>query len=208
MRRPLGLGLAVGATAALSLVLAVPLVGPDGAGAEDTETPSETTPSEPPAATARIASLSEEVKVNGLVGFGDTFALPIEARGTVTWAPADGTVLGHGDTVVRIDNRPIVMLRSDTPLYRTLRLVGSGEKDSAGHKLGLQEGEDVLTLQNYLLSLGFDDKGRMEADGTFGVSTKRAVKEWQADVGHPATGTIDRAQMIFGDSDVRVDTSL
>ncbi len=158
-------------------------------------------------ATAQIDSLSEEVKINGVVGYGDSFRLPVEAQGIVTWSPEEGAILGHGDTVVKVDQRPVLILRSPIPLYRELRLIGSGERDTAGTKLGLMKGSDVETLQKYLLEQGFDDKGRLEADGTFGAATKRAVKAWQAEVAHPATGRIDRSQMVFLTSDIRVDSS-
>ncbi len=158
-------------------------------------------------ATAERGDLTEEVKINGLVGYGDSFRLPIEAQGTVTGSPEAGTVLGNGDTAVTIDQRPVVILRSPLPLYRELRQVGSGERDEAGTKLGPMKGDDVQTLQTYLLEEGFDDKGRLKSDGTFGASTKRAVKAWQAEVGHPATGRIDRSQMIFIPYNVRVEVA-
>ena len=97
-------------------------------------------------ATAERGDLTEEVKINGLVGYGDSFRLPIEAQGTVTGSPEAGTVLGNGDTAVTIDQRPVVILRSPLPLYRELRQVGSGERHAAGTKLGPMKGDDVQTL--------------------------------------------------------------
>ncbi|MEQ7010385.1 N-acetylmuramoyl-L-alanine amidase [Actinopolymorpha sp. B17G11] len=53
----------------------------------------------------------------------------------------------------------------------------------AGH---LQIGDDVATLQQRLLELGF---GVDRVDGVYGPSTERAVKEFQRSVGAPPDGT-------------------
>lgn len=56
----------------------------------------------------------------------------------------------------------------------------------------LQTGDDVLTLQQRLLDLGFQ-VGRV--DGTFGPATERAVREFQRNVGVPPDGTCGPATL-------------
>lgn len=168
--------------------------------AEATEAPSTTE-----TVTVKRQNLVETAEATGTVGNGTPLPLPVDAQGTVTWAPEQNDVLRAGDVAVRVDNRPVHLAAGETPLYRELRLVSSSERDAAGDKLGVQTGPDVVQLQQFLLSQGFDDDGSLEADGTFGASTKRAVKDWQESVGHPATGRVDRTQLLFISGDVRVD---
>ena len=54
------------------------------------------------------------------------------------------------------------------PMYRDLRLESPR-----------LEGYDVAQLQQFLITLGFDDDGAMTADGVFGTTTRNAVRDWQ-----------------------------
>lgn len=146
-------------------------------------------------------TLTETAESTGTVGRGEPVELAVDGQGIVTWVPDHGDVLSVGDTAVRIDNRPVTLAAGTTPLYRELRLVGSSERDEAGNKLGHQKGFDVAQLQQFLLDEGFDDDGTLEVDADFGPSTKRAVQDWQEAVGHPATGRVDRSQLVFIDGD-------
>lgn len=154
-----------------------------------------------------LGDLVQKAEANGTVGYGNKTTLPIEATGLVTESPESGALLQPGDTVVRVEDRPVTLALGTQPLYRELRRVPSGERDDAGDRLGLQEGVDVEQLQNFLLGAGFDDKGRLEADGTFGITTERAVEDWQRSVGHAATGKVDRSQLVFIAGPVRIDSA-
>ncbi len=158
-------------------------------------------------ATVAVArqTLTETAETTGTVGRGEPAVLPIDSQGIVTWVPEQDHVLTDGDIALRIDNRPITLAAGTTPLYRELRLVGSGERDEAGNRLGHQKGFDVEQLQQFLLDSGFDDDGKLEVDADFGPSTKRAVQDWQEAVGHPATGRVDRSQLVFIDGDIIVE---
>lgn len=150
----------------------------------------------------------ERQKAEASVGNGAVLTLPLEAEGIVTWAPDQGAVLRSGDAIVEIGGRPVVLVIGQSPLYRPLRLVPAGERDEAGTRVGLLHGQDVTQLQQFLLDAGHDDKGRLSVDGEFGLSTQRAVKEWQQAVGHPATGVIDTAQMVFMTTPLLADSQL
>ncbi len=153
-------------------------------------------------------SLTESVEANGSVGHGAVSTLPIDTQGIVTRAPAQDDLLTEGDVAVWVNERPVTLAAGSAPMYRELRRVASGERDEAGVRVGLQSGTDVDQLQAFLLAEGFDDDGRLEPDGIFGVSTERAVKAWQTSVGLPATGRVDRAQIVFVDRPVRVESEL
>lgn len=165
------------------------------------------TPTTTDTETVTRRTLTEQADATGQVGYDAPTNLAIGASGTVTAAPEQNDVLSPGDEAIRIDDKPVTLVKGDVPLYRELRRVPSGERDAAGDKIGLLEGDDVLQLQRYLLSEGFDDSERLEADGIFGLSTERAVKAWQKDRGLPATGKIDNTQMVFIDGPVRVDSA-
>ncbi len=155
--------------------------------------------------------LIDELQLGGVVGYGQPMPLAIEGPagggGIVTAAPEAGQELRPGDAAVHIDDRPVMLAQGTQPLYRELRLVGASERDEANEKLGRQSGDDVTQLQTFLLGQGHDDDDRLEVDGEFGLSTQRAVKDWQRAIGRPATGRVDRSQLVFVDGPVRVDTA-
>ena len=194
---------AVGALAAVGAGIAVvPRVA-----AQDEPAPDEPTEETMPAelTTVERRTLRESESVNGSIGFGSTRPLQTQGDGIVTEAPEPGDVLRPGDVAVRIAQRPIALVRGETPMYRELRRVRSGERDDAGDKIDEQFGDDVKQLQEYLIGAGLDNDGKLTADGVFGKETERAVKEWQRFVGHPATGRIDRRQIVFVPGPVRVE---
>lgn len=157
---------------------------------------------------AVVQDVTEEQKVEARAGNGAVLTLPLELEGIVTWAPEPGTVLRSGDVIVEVGGRPVVLVIGESPLYRPLRLVGAGERDEAGTRLGRQTGADVTQLQQFLVDEGHDDDGRLAADGEFGISTQRAVKAWQRAAGHPATGVVDTSQMIFMTGELLVGSRL
>lgn len=204
-RRPIvvpALGLAVGSLLGLTACSAPDQASADAA--EEAETESVDTELVP----AIRQDVVEMATLEASVGNGTVLTLPIEIEGTVTWAPAQGAMLRSGDVVVEVGERPVVLVIGESPLYRPLRLVVRGERDEAGTRIGALKGADVAQLQQYLLDEGFDDKGRLIVDETFGLSTQRAVKSWQTSVGHPATGVIDTSQMLFMTSEVLVSSEL
>jgi peptidoglycan hydrolase-like protein with peptidoglycan-binding domain len=66
------------------------------------------------------------------------------------------------------------------------------------------EGADVEQLQRFLLGQGFDDEGRLEADGVFGYSTERAVEDWQESLGVDETGRVGPTQVVFSPTPLRI----
>ena len=159
-----------------------------------------------------VAAVRQDVverhKAEARVGNGAVVTLPIQQKGIVTWAPEQGETLRSGDVIVEVGGRPVVLVVGESPLYRPLRLVASGERDEAGTRLDRLNGADVTQLQQFLLDEGFDDDGRLRTDGEFGRATQRAVKDWQRAVGHPATGVVDTSQMVFMTTELLVDSRL
>ncbi len=150
--------------------------------------------------TIERSSLVETKEAVGSVGNGDAWTLPIQGQGVVTARHDKGTIVGHGEPLIWRDTLPTYLVKGDVPMYRTLELTGTTVKKH-------QQGEDVRQLQEYLIEVGFDDAGRLEADGIFGAGTKRAVKAWQKANGFEQTGAIDRTQIIFSPAAVRIDST-
>lgn len=164
----------------------------------------------PATATAIVTrgDLATERDFNATVSFGDTRALTTTASGTITWRRARGEIVRFGETLIRIDDRPLLLVAGAVPLYRELRRIDTRGRDENGRRLELQDGLDVAQLQAYLLSAGFDADGVLEADAVFGTATETAVKAWQQDAGLAVSGRVDATQMVFANEPVRVAADL
>lgn len=180
-----------------AMILAGLLLGP-AAGQENTSTSETEKPKAPLTDSVRRGDLVETKEQTGEVSFGEPWAAPIDTRGIVTSRHDKGEVINPGEPLIWINNKPVTLAAGQTPLYRTLELQGTKKSKH-------MTGDDVRQLQEFLLSKEIDDKGRLEADGIFGVSTKRAVKAWQKSQGLEETGAVDRTQLVFYPNAVRID---
>lgn len=132
------------------------------------------------AVSRRTLQTAEEFE--GSLGYGEQFALPGFATGTVSWVPEKGTVMRPGDMLYKVDEKPTYWTRGDVPMYREL---------SSGSK-----GSDVEQLQRYLQEEEYLSAD-LEIDGKYGRATREAVKDWQDDNGLDDTGRIDGTQLLF-----------
>jgi peptidoglycan hydrolase-like protein with peptidoglycan-binding domain len=150
------------------------------------EAPADTTALAETAATATDTvtrrTLQHTEEFDGALGYGDQFALPGFASGTVSYVPEKGAVLSPGDMLYKVDEKPTYWARGDVPMYREL---------SSG-----SEGTDVEQLQRYLQEEGYLEAD-IEIDGDFGGATRTAVKAWQDDHDLKKTGRIDGTQLLL-----------
>ncbi|MEU1850488.1 peptidoglycan-binding domain-containing protein [Streptomyces sp. NPDC019990] len=104
---------------AVVVVAAVAVIGALGLGGGQEEGPGT-----PPRAGSLVpvtrATLTERTQVDGRLGYGTEIPLPVKATGTVTWLPEPGTTAERGDTLLRVDDRPVVLLYGTLPMYRDL----------------------------------------------------------------------------------------
>ncbi|MFF5156376.1 peptidoglycan-binding protein [Streptomyces sp. NPDC000348] len=120
---------------AVAVVAAVAVVGALGLGGGGDEGPSA-----PPRAGSLVpvtrATLTERTQVDGQLGYGTEIPLPVKATGTVTGLPEAGAVVKRGGTLLRVDDRPVVLLYGSLPMYRDLGLTttasGAGAADGTG----------------------------------------------------------------------------
>jgi peptidoglycan hydrolase-like protein with peptidoglycan-binding domain len=173
-------------------------------------------------------TLDDYLDVDGVIGFGDAVPLrylappaaspPLsgqtvqsgqsgppgpsgqadEGLGLVTWLPPVGTTIERGQPLLRVDERPVVLLYGTVPLYRTLK-AGS-------------VGPDVTQLESNLQALGFSgadgrsasSRAAFTVDQQFTEATATAVRQWQRSLGLPQTGTAAPGQVLYTAGAIRV----
>lgn len=94
-----------------------------------------------------------------------------------------------GDAVYVVAGTPVRVVEGTTPFYRELA--------KAPVAKDFLEGVDVEQLQQALIDLGHLDG---EGDGVFGLTTERAVKAWQKELGLPRTGVVALGEVVAVDS--------
>ncbi len=114
--------------------------------------------------------------------------------GTVTAVAAEGSVVSEGDTLIEINEEPVVVLLGDLPMYRTL---------TAGVK-----GNDVLQLEETLVALGFGDIDGFVADGDYNGETALAVAAWQASLGQSPDGVVNLGDVYYTPTPLRIGQNL
>ncbi|MFF9068161.1 peptidoglycan-binding protein [Streptomyces sp. NPDC014891] len=118
--------------AAVVVVAAVAVVGALGLGGGDDGDPTAPPRSGSVVSVSR-ATLTERASLEGQLGYGTELPLPVKAQGTVTWLPETGATVERGDELLRVDDRPVVLMYGSLPMYRSLGLTAQeDEPGSAG----------------------------------------------------------------------------
>jgi multidrug efflux pump subunit AcrA (membrane-fusion protein) len=113
--------------------------------------------------------LARVVTGRGDVAFTDAVAVTSSAVDAVVTEPppAPGTVVGEGDVVLEVGERPVIVLGGAVPMYRDLAPGTTGV--------------DVRQLEESLVRLGYDPG---PADGSMDATTGAAVAALFRDRGH------------------------
>jgi peptidoglycan hydrolase-like protein with peptidoglycan-binding domain len=134
---------------ALLVVAAVAVVGALGLGGGGAEDGSSAPPRSGSTVPVTRATLTERTTVDGQLGYGTEIPLPVKATGTVTWLPAESRTVQRGGTLLRVDDRPVVLLYGTLPMYRDLGLTAGarqGTRQDAGTEEDAQgRGDQGLT---------------------------------------------------------------
>ncbi|WP_307826427.1 peptidoglycan-binding protein [Streptomyces pactum] len=77
-------------------------------------------------------TLTDETKIDGNLGHGPQVPVPVRAEGTVTWLPQPGDTVRRGQTLLRVDDRPVVLFYGSLPMYRGLAVDGARPADGSG----------------------------------------------------------------------------
>jgi len=144
------------------------------------------------AATVEVArrDLVQRETFSGTLGYADERPLLGQLSGTVTRVVAAGAVVRRGDTLMRVDEAPVVLMYGSIPVWRTMQ---QGD-----------EGADVRQLERNLAELGYDADGAMDVDGDYEWATAEAVRDWQEALGIDETGAVEQGQVVFAPGARRV----
>jgi Putative peptidoglycan binding domain len=144
-------------------------------------------------ATAEVTTrdLEDRTDLNGTLGYGDTHQLALEAQGTLTWLPAEGTVIDRGQTVAEVDDKPIPLLLGDRPLWRELGP-------------DVDDGRDVELVESNLVALGIVSADDLTVDQEWTSATTEAVEDWQESLGLEETGRLRPSDVVVQPAAVRV----
>jgi hypothetical protein len=144
-------------------------------------------------ATVRLGSLSQQMQVNGTLGYADSYTVLGQVPGTVTWLPALGQVITQGHALYRVDGAPVMLLYGSTPAYRTIAEGATGA--------------DVAELNHDLVALGYLPKPDMNsARDEFNWATLAGVEELQKHLGALQTGQLNLGAVVFLPTAARVTT--
>jgi hypothetical protein len=138
-----------------------------------------------------VRDLEERTELDGTLGYGETSQLALAAQGTVTWLPAEGSVIDRGQAVAEVDDRVVPLLFGDRPLWRDL---GSGAED----------GPDVELVEANLVALGVVTADELTVDEEWTSATTDALEEWQEAVGLDDTGRLSPRDVAVQPGPVRV----
>jgi peptidoglycan hydrolase-like protein with peptidoglycan-binding domain len=114
----------------ITLVLVVAVLGALGLGGGDASDRSAPGRSGTTVSVTRD-TLVDRTTVDGQLGYGTEIPLPIRATGTVTWLPERGTTVRRGEPLLRVDDRPVVLMYGTLPMYRELGARTGGPADGA-----------------------------------------------------------------------------
>ncbi|GGQ61001.1 peptidoglycan-binding domain-containing protein [Streptomyces flaveolus] len=201
---------------AVVVVAVVAVVGALGLGGGEDEGPGAPPRSGSVVAVART-TLTERTRVDGQLGYGTELPLPVKADGTVTRLPQQGATVGRGEELLRVDDRPVILLYGTLPMYRSLGL--GAEADAQGDSRGDARGQDVpgngggrtapremrgmdvMQFETNLAALGYTG---FTVDETFTAKTADAVERWQRSLGLEETGTVGVGDVIYSAGRVRI----
>ncbi|WP_217711650.1 peptidoglycan-binding domain-containing protein [Actinomadura sp. NAK00032] len=186
---------------AVAVVAAVAVLGALGLGGGDEG-------SSAPARTGSLvpvtkATLTERTRIDGRLGYGTEIPLPVKATGTVTWLPKAGAVVRRGGTLLRVDDRPVVLLYGALPMYRSLGAARprTPPASTGSAAAARPEGMDVLQFETNLAALGYTG---FTVDEKFTAQTAEAVERWQRSLGMPETGTVGIGDVVYSSGKVRI----
>jgi peptidoglycan hydrolase-like protein with peptidoglycan-binding domain len=143
--------------------------------------------------TVSRCTLTSSQTASGRVSFGTARPLPIQRSGTLTWLPKPGAVVTEGNQLIRVNDRPTLLLYGTLPQYRALAPAHRGQKPLSG--------ADVTELEAGLNRLGYFG---LNDDDVYSGGTVDAVKRWQRSLGEAPTGVVALGDLYYANAPLRV----
>jgi hypothetical protein len=214
------------------VVTAVAVVGALGLGGGEDKGPS-APPRSGSAVPVTRTTLAERTAVDGQLGYGTEIPLPVKATGTVTWLPEQGATVERGGTLLRVDDRPVVLMYGMLPMYRDMGLtsqegnegsddqqredgdgkspIPSGSPAPGGAGTGGDTGSAQaprelrgMDVMQFETNLAALGHTGFTVDERFTTNTAQAVKRWQKSLGRAQTGTVGVGDVIYSAGRVRI----
>ena len=152
-------------------------------------------PSAVPAAVATTPIEQRTMKVtadlDGTLQYSRSMSVLAGSAGLVTWLPGVGSVIKRNGRLYELNGsvRPRLLF-GPRPMWRTV-------------KSGIDDGADILQLEQNLKALGYAPKG-MKVDRHWDSRTTTAVKRWQRAAQLTVDGSVDGRDAVFLPRAVRV----
>lgn len=102
-----------------------------------------------------------------MVGTADT--AHYEHSGEIETFVTSGQELASGDVLYSVDGRAVTAMISDATFDRDI-------------EDGIDAGDDILAVEEMLVSLGYDASGGLDVDDVFDEDTEQAIIEWEEDL--------------------------
>ena len=140
--------------------------------------------------------LSSQVSQSGTLSYsagadGTPYSVVNRASGTYTWVPVAGTQIDCGETLYKVDQKPVILICGSTPAYRNLAVS--------------DDGKDVQALNKTLVNEGYADKSELDPDSDyFGWETAEALEKLQDKRGADVTGRLNLGQAVFLPGPLRI----
>lgn len=188
-RKVIGGGVVLAVVAAVGVAVAVTGSSGDDGGTEATT-----------GGTSLVAvqqgPLSSQVSQSGTLAYaggagGDPYPVVNQAKGTYTRLPAAGAQVDCGETLYKVDQKPVILICGTTPAYRDLA-VGD-------------DGRDVRALNRTLVDGGHAEGSGLDAgSGHFGWATAAALEKLQDERGADVTGRLDLGRAVILPGPLRI----
>jgi hypothetical protein len=138
--------------------------------------------------------LSSTTPVNATLGYAGSYTVTGQGRGTLTWLPSPGQVIGQGQVLYKTDNgSPVVLLYGSVPAWRTLNEGVSGA--------------DVSQLNHDLARLGEVSGAQVSPAGwdVFSSATAAGVARLESALGVSGpSGSLLLGSLVFEPTALRV----
>lgn len=159
----------------------------------------QTAPTTVPLSTVAVTrmDLADTTSFDGSLAYGSPLILKGAGTGTVTKLPAVGTIARRGVALYSVNDKPVLVLFGDTPLFRPIGTVGMA-------------GSDVAMVASNLAALGLippvteSDPAKV----TWTNSMRKALGNLQAWLGLAVTRTLAVGDVVVLAGPLRVDSVL
>ena len=178
-------GLALAAAAAVVMVVVL--------GASSSSPSAASNSSKTSGATAvERRTLTQTDTESGTLSYSGPQTVYNRLSGTITWLPRVGQEIKPGQTLYKVDGKPVILMNGTTPAYRDL-----GPSDS--------DGSDIEQLNRNLVALGFN-AANITVDDVWQAATTEGVDLLQESLGETETGILSLGQIVFLPGDQLVTT--